>query len=474
MSRASASRRRPPSFERLEPRLALTQTVGLFRNTPEAFQGYTLFGAETAPRTHLIDNAGNVVHTWSSGFPATSSYLLEDGDLLRNCLLPGRLKTFSNAGATGRIEKLDWDGTVNWSFDLSNASYQLHHDAIVMPNGHILAIAWERLSFAQAVAMGRNPATLNPAINRELWPESIIEIDPAVAGGTVSTGLGPGIVWQWHMKDHVVQQQYPGKPNYLGPNGVRAHPELINLNFVSTGGGADSHRADWAHFNSIDYNATTDQIMVSTREFSEVWVIDHSTTTAEAAGHTGGNSGKGGDLLWRYGNPATWNQPGARALYWQHDAQWIRDGLPGAGNVLVYNNGWYRADGRSFSSVMELRPRAGQYGRADLVWNFAGPPGYFSAIISGAQRLPNGNTLIDVGATGRIIEVTASRKVVWSYVNPDTRDGPLRQGVSPRPIDVSGVPGVKVNLTFRALRYAPSYAGLQGRTLTPRGPLERR
>lgn len=459
--------------EALESRLALANTVGLIQPAgPGAFAGYTLFGSSTAPRTHLIDNAGNEVHQWTSSYAATSSYLLEDGQLLRNCILPPALKDFNNNGGTGRIEILDWNSNVTWFYDLSNSQYQLHHDAIMMPNGNILAFAWERLTSQQAIGMGRDPATLNPAVNNELWPEVIIEIDPTVAGGEVTSGLGAGIVWEWHMKDHVVQQLYPNKPNYLGANGVRQHPELINLNYYSKGAAADTHRADWAHFNSIDYNATTDQIIVSAREFCEVWIIDQSTTTAEAAGHSGGNSGKGGDLLWRYGNNRAWNGGTSQTLFWQHNAQWIRSGLRGAGNILVYDNGWYRNNsGLSYSSVMELRP--GTYGRASVVGNFSGPPSFFSPIISGAQRLPNGNTLICVGAKGQIIEVTAARQVVWRYVNPDKAGGPVKQGGVAPALNVSGTPGVRMNLTFRALRYAPTYAGLAGRTLTSTGPIER-
>ena len=459
--------------EALEPRLALANTVGLVQAAgPEAFAGYTLLGSSTAPRTHLIDNAGNKVHTWTSAYPATSSYLLEDGRLLRNCILPLSMKDFNNNGGTGRIEILDWDSNVTWFYDLSNAQYQLHHDAIMMPNGNILAIAWERLTFEQAVGMGRDPAKLNPAVNRELWPEVIIEIDPGVASGEVATGLGPGIEWQWHMKDHVVQQYDQNKPDYLGAKGVRRHPERINLNYVPKAAGADTHLADWAHFNSIDYNATTDQIIVSAREFCEVWIVDHSTTTEEAAGHTGGNAGKGGDLLWRYGNDRAWNGGSKQTLFWQHDAQWIRSGLPGAGNILVYNNGWYRNSGKSYSSVMELRQTPTAYGRATVVWSFSGSPSFFSPIVSGAQRLPNGNTLVDVGAKGNIFEVTASRRVVWRYVNPDTAAGPVRQGTVPPALNVSGTPGVRMNITFRAVRYAPTFAGLTGRSLTPAGPIE--
>ena len=109
-------RDRLTGFEGLEPRLACANTVGLVQSAgPEAFTGYTLLGSSTAPRTHLIDNAGNQVHTWTSAYPATSSYLLEDGRLLRNCILPPAMKDFNNNGGTGRIEILDWDSNVTLS-----------------------------------------------------------------------------------------------------------------------------------------------------------------------------------------------------------------------------------------------------------------------------------------------------------------------------------------------------------------------
>jgi len=456
--------------EQLEPRLALTKTVGLFVNeTASVSPGYTLFGNSFSRSTHLIDTAGKVVQTWTGSGGQTSSYLLPNGNLLRNTNTPSG-RVFGSNGSTGRIEELAWDSSVVWSFSMQTSTYQLHHDAISLPNGNVLAIAWERHSYAEAVAMGRNPALTNPDTNREVWSEAIFEIKP-----DRTDGEGGDIVWEWHLSDHLVQNLYPGKPDF---GAVRLHPERVNLNYVPTGIGADTHIADWAHFNAIAYNPKTDQIMVSSREFSEVWMIDHSTTSEQAAGHTGGRYGKGGDLLWRYGNTASWNL-GTRAnqqLYFQHNVQWIAEGLPGAGNILLFNNGWNRASGGSFSSVMELKPI--RYGVGQLVWNYAANPAtnFFSAIVSGAQRLPNGNTLIDEGTTGRIFEVTRARRIVWQYVNPDTMTGPVKQGVTPPTVQITGLngtPNVHTNLTFRALRYAPSYAGLTGQTLTPRGTIEK-
>ncbi len=102
---------------------------------------------------------------------------------------------------------------------------------------------------------------------------------------------------------------------------------------------------------------TLDQILISVHNFSEIWVIDHSTTTAEAASHSGGNSGMGGDLLYRWGNPAAYDSGSSadQQLFVQHDAQWIGNGLPGAGNILIFNNGQGRPDG-DYSSVDEIVP----------------------------------------------------------------------------------------------------------------------
>src|SRR5262249_18013735 len=131
------------------------------------------------------------------------------------------------------------------------------------------------------------------------------------------------VVWEWHLWDHLVQDFDKGKANF---GDVAAHPELVNINFgedelpavVAAKDGKDKPKPDgddpaasrpprgdpdYTHFNGVAYNPDLDQIAVSVWKFSEFWVIDHGTTTAEAAGHKGGRQGKGGDLLYRWGNP---------------------------------------------------------------------------------------------------------------------------------------------------------------------------
>jgi len=364
--------------------------------------------------TYLINRDGTVNRTWpSSYFPGEAVEWLGNGEILRTIKVgvgPG------GGGVGGGLQKVDSDGTVTWDFRYNSNGDLSHHDIEPLPNGNILMIAWETKTYTEAVAAGRNPTTL---IGNEFMPDHIIEVQP--------TGPTTGaIVWEWHAWDHLIQDYDASKANY----GVVAdHPELIDLNF---GVLPDIQGVDWLHTNSVDYNAEFDQILLSVHHFNEIWIIDHSTTTAEAAGHNGGRSGKGGDLLYRWGNPRAYRAGNLsdQQLFGQHDASWIATDCPGAGNILVFNNGAGRP-GEPYSSVVELVPpvnASGQYtlvpgsayDPAHPVWYYmADPPGsFYASYISGAQRLPNGDTLICDGDAGRFFEVTMEKETVWEYLNP--------------------------------------------------------
>lgn len=415
----------------------------------KAFEGYTLFTPLTSNMTYLIDNNGDVVHSWESEhYPGNSVYLLENGNLLRTAD-PGANgnETFTSGGAGERVEEFDWESNLVWEFEHSSDQYLIHHDIEMMPNGNILMIAWEYKTADEAITAGRNPDLLEDG---ELWPDKIIEVKP--------TGSEGGeIVWEWHAWDHLIQDFDPDKENYGDPS---EHPELIDINFVGKNKGG---RADWMHTNSIDYNEELDQIVISVHGFDEFWVIDHSTTTSEAAGHTGGNSGKGGDFLYRWGNPQTYRAGDAddQQLFGQHDAEWIEKGLPGEGNILVFNNGLNReGQGEGYSTVEEIKPPIDENGNYELVrgesfepqkpdWVYrADPPEeLYSPYISGSQRLPNGNTLIISGADGRFLEVTPEGEVVWNYTNP------YGKAVESEDRNETTV--------FKAERYSPDYPGLK-------------
>ncbi len=434
-------------FAQQRPAEADDITIGLLLNTDRAFDGYTLFTPIGEGNTYLIDNDGRVVHSWIKGTHGNATpYLLEDGSIM---------------GVRNGIIQYAWDGTLMW--DLTN-EYAGHHDIEVLPNGNVLLLVYDYKTAAEAIAQGRDPDRLNTG---ELISERVLEIR--------RTGLRTGeVVWEWAAWDHLIQDFDPAKENY---GVVRDHSELIDINFGETN--PNGNDDDWLHANSLDYNPATDQIMVTVRQFSELWVIDHSTATAEAATHRGGSSGKGGDLLYRWGNPASYRAGGQQdqQLFVPHDAQWITPGLPGEGNVLIFNNGVGRPEGFQSSveeivlpaddaGVYDLDPGAA-YGPFRPVWSYADGRNFFSSIMSGAGRLPNGNTFITSAVPGLLFEVTPEGETVWSYANPLTRDGPLAQG---DPKEHDGIRGPTE--VFRSYRYAPDYPAFATRDLTPEGPLE--
>jgi hypothetical protein len=422
---------------------------GLSINDPRAFQGYTLLSPLRSKSTYLLDMQGRIVKTWETECaPGNCAILLENGNLFRPGQLMGEERSFGGGpGASGRVQEFTWDGAIVWDFKLINEKQLAHHDTIKLPNGNVMMIVWDKKTAEEAIAAGRKPETVRDSY---LLPDSLVEVKP--------TGRTTGeIVWEWHLWDHLIQDFDQTKANY---GNVAEHPELVDLNygrdvigqFAAAPGGANRLQAigyvgattdrppgrpnpDWTHFNAVAYNEELDQLVVSVHTFSEIWIIDHSTTTAEAAGHTGGRSGRGGDLLYRWGNPEAYRGGTSkdRTLFAQHNAHWIPRGQPGEGNMLVFNNSHEGKDG-NYSTVDEIVLPLNSNGLYDrqpgkpfepkqATWSYMAPKPteFFSSFISGAQRLANGNTLICSGASGTVFEVTPDEEVVWKYLNP-TKD----------------------------------------------------
>jgi hypothetical protein len=537
--------------------------LGVVLNTPAALSGYTLVFPLRSKMTYLIDMEGRLVNQWTSQYAAgQEAYLLENGHLLRAAHMSDDEIQFMGASQGGRIQEFTWDGELVWDFKFHDERYLRHHAITRMPNGNIMMIVWERKTAEDCVAAGVNPAFAQG----DILVDCLIEVQPE--------GLTAGkVVWEWHLWDHLIQDFDESQANY---GDVAAHPELVDANFARSDGGffgniarafagrgrrreaeedrndrdsdtvqkADTDNAvrqlqgigyvgtprnrrrppmlaaDWNHVNGVSYSAKLDQVMISPREFNEVWIIDHSTTTEEAAGHSGGRAGKGGDLLYRWGNPRAYRagDQADQRLFSQHDTQWIPEGLPGAGNLLVFNNGGNRPGG-NYSSVDEVVlpvDEQGNYERADgqpfgpdqPSWSYTSekPSDFFAPLMSGAQRLPNGNTLICTGFSGEIFEVTPEKEVVWKFIVPDDGQsggpnfGPPGRGGPPGPNfgppgrgpgGDRGPPGANVGAptagaagqsfmrffgmggrpgstgVFRAYRYADNYAGLAGHELEP-------
>ncbi len=416
--------------------------MGLFQNDEDAYDGYTLFG--NSVYTYLIDNCGELVNTWLTDYKSGHAiHLLENGNLLRAGQVDG---DFIAGGRGGVIEIFNWEGQRLWQYFHADSSEWAHHDIALMPNGNFLFSAWKRYTVEEARAMGS-------MVEEELWSEKIIEMQ-------VSENFEHKIIWQWNSWDHLIQEV----DSTLGNYGIVAeHPEKIDINYDSK---ISDGSKNFQHINGLDYNAERDQIVFSSRFYSEIMVIDHSTTTEEARTGEGGRYGKGGDILYRYGNPETFGNGDSsdQKLQGQHSIQWLDNN-----RFIVFNN--------LFESGVKSRvqifndPAAedgaynlvnGTYGDDSITWSYTQDSNFFSNILSSAQVLPNDNILICLGKTGRFVEVTEDKKQVWDYVNPvDRNQGPLVQGQKPT-----------LNLMFEVKRYPPSYGAFEGRDLEPQGVIE--
>lgn len=415
------------------------KTVGVFtHDSTRSYKGYTLFAPVTTKLTYLIDNDGNVVKSWPSQYnPGQAVMLLEDGTLLRTGA--PMIQAMGGGGAGGVLEKIAWDGSVQWRYEHYGSTYRAHHDVEIMPNGNVLLLVWESHTRDEALAKGRDASRLT---DNTLWSERIIEVK--------QTGPTSGeVVWSWSSWDHMIQDRDPQKPDH---GVIREHPERVDINI----GG---NRSDWLHMNSVRYNAKRNEVLVSVHNLHEIWVISKET----------------GNIVYRWGNPLNY-QRGTRSdqrLFGQHDARWLdEDGT----RISIFNNGQARSTTapRDYSTVEEIiapldangeyiNDPASPYGPATPVWRYpeVGTSAFFATNISGATRLPNGNTLACLGPQGTMIEVTNEGSEVWRYVSPVGNGGPVRQGTVPRN-----------TMIFKVYRYGPEYPALQGKPLIKQGKLE--
>lgn len=383
----------------------------------QPFDGMTLFaptigggGGGGSFTSYLVNNDMDVINSWGHPSGAASMpYLLEDSTLL----YPYRVSnpSMNSGGVGGGVSKYSWDGELLWYYEMSNSTYQHHHDVEPLPNGNILAIVWEKKTAEEAYAMGRS--SIDNSLN-EMWAEAILELEP-IGDDEVN------IVWEWHIWDHLVQDVDPDLPGY---GVISDHPELQDVNYGNAGSnnGPGGPNGDWKHFNAIAYNGYLDQIALSSRMHDEIYIIDHSTTTEEASGHTGGNSGMGGDYLFRWGNPQAYGRGNNsdHKLADQHGVNWIPQGYPGEGNLILFNNNYTN----STSAVFEINTPLNENGTYDIdegqpfgpenpAWFHAG--NFHTQMQGGAFRQPNGNTLVTDCDDAYMFEVTAEHEVVWSH-----------------------------------------------------------
>ena len=429
ITRAQAATMLSRSIVRAEP------TVGLIINRPQAARGYTLINTLLTGEIHLIDYLGRRVHSWRLEEDIIVAKLLETGNLMYL--------------AYGRVVEVDSTGNIVWEY----GGLLPHHDFLKLPNGNVLLLFREYFTSSELVHLG---ARLNPTSKR-WWFDYIQEVKP--------TGLNSGeVVWEWRTWDHLIQDHDPDKPNY---GTVAANPRRIDINYRIN---HTPLRNGWIHTNALDYNLVLDQIVLSARQYSELWIIDHNTTTEEAARAEG-------DLLYRWGNPRTYGAGDYQdqQLFWQHNIHWIPEGLPGQGNVLIFNNGnEFTGSQRLYSSIDEItlpplqdssypQGQSFAFEPAQLQWTYtaSNPADFYEYRNSSAQRLPNGNTQICSGVSGIVFQVTPDGTTVWKYINPIKMDGTSAyQGDDLR------------SYTYHAPWYPPNYPGLRNMDLMPKGLLE--
>lgn len=370
--------------------------TGVTRYDPaKAYNSYVLFSAADKI-TRLIDLNGHVVHEWkNSGFPSVFLdpalaggnrghvlVTLQSIDATGTGLVPGR----TSFEVSKTIAEVDWNGEVAWQWGGDKApggAAQQHHDWRRLPNGDTLILA-NLLHTVRGFATAK------------VFDDVVYEINPA---GT--------IVWKWVASDH------------LGEFGFTpAELDLIR----------NSKNADYLHANDLsvlgpnrwfkagDKRFDPENILIESRNANFIAIIDKKT----------------GKVVWTLGPHypaiALGKAPVPRPvdqISGPHDAHLIAEGLPGAGNILIFDNqgeGGYPPAPLTVtggSRVLEIDPI-----KKEIVWQYDGEKSgrpdwtFLSSFISSARRLPNGNTLIDEGYDGRFFQITPTGEIVWEYVSP--------------------------------------------------------
>ena len=377
------------------------------------FNGFALYNAQGSNTTYLIDENLNIAHTWNMNTECNYTVQLkENGNLVRGTKYNQNI--LGGAADAGRVQEIDPQGNIVWDYIYSSADHLSHHD-LTLIGDNVLLTAWEVKTAAELAAAGYTGNVGNSG----KWPTHFIELEPDGNGSA-------NIIWEWHIWDHLCQDTDPNKPNYV--NNISDHPELIDINMIQGGGGpGGGGGGDWFHVNGVDYNEELDQISFSSRFASEIYIIDHSTTTAEAASHSGGNSGMGGDILYRWGNPSNYGLSGPQIIPDAvHDVRWItNDGRPNGGYLQIFNNKGISSQQSTIDGIeTPLDPNTGytylrNTGQAFYPFSYTTryQCAYSAPGQSASDRMSNGNIFVNAsggqGGAGVMYEVDPSGNIVW-------------------------------------------------------------
>jgi Arylsulfotransferase (ASST) len=371
------------------------------------WSGYTVLSVLGMQAVVVIDMNGNIVKRWdgyndSAGGPAR---VLPQGVVIAAV---GARPPHQESLA---LEQRDFDGNVVWRFDHNQRietrdggaiwSARQHHDwqRNDFPAGYYSPEAWPEGVASRTLLLTHTNHERPAVADVMLEDDRLIEVTP-----------DSEIVWEWVAGDHIDELGFDAE--------ARAA--------ISAGPGFNNARGsfDWLHINSATYVGPNRWFDAGDERFDPANVIISSRQASLLA-----IVGRDGSIVWRIGPDFSQTEQlrKIRQIIGQHHAHLIPKGLPGAGNLLVFDNGGASGYGfanpnaqdgtgafaRDSSRVLEIDPVT-----LELVWSYRAPGRFYSSNISGAQRLANGNTLITEGAPGRVFEVTADGEVVWEYMSP--------------------------------------------------------
>lgn len=371
-----------------------------------AWNGYTVLSPLATQAVIVIDMNGNIVKRWDG-------YVNSAGGPAR--IFPGGFVMAASGARPPNQESLelvqrDFEGNVIWRFG--------RNEQIQMPDGSTIWSArqhhdWQREDFPA----GYYSPEFTPAIegsntliltHRNLMQPKVADVR-LEDDRLIEVSWKGDIVWDWLASGHIDELGFAPDAR----NAIKAAPGF------NKGRGS----FDWLHINSATYVGPNHWFDEGDKRFAPNNVIISSRQASLLA-----IVGRDGSIVWRLGPDFSQTRElrAIRQIIGQHHAHFIPKGLPGAGNLLVFDNGGSSGYGfanpiapdgtgalaRAGSRVLEINPVT-----LDLVWSYSGPR-FYSSNISSAQRLPNGNTLITEGASGRLLEVTKQGAIVWEYINP--------------------------------------------------------
>jgi Arylsulfotransferase (ASST)/Secretion system C-terminal sorting domain len=361
----------------------------------QRWEGLTLVGNQMNSTLKLIDTTGTTFKTitCTGGNTGYSTYMMPGGFFWRSVK---KTTIIGGGGVTGGIQKLDWNGNVLFDYTLNTATNVIHHDFCPLPNGNFLVIAYEVLPAGAVTAAGGTFAA-------SVQSEKIMEIQPT--GATTSN-----VVWEWKLWDHICQSTDAAKPNYV--TSIVNNPQLLNVATITN--------KDFCHMNGIDYDSVNNRIIFSSHFLNEIYIIDHSTTTAQAAAHVGGNSGKGGDLLYRWGRTSNYGAGSTGDIINViHDGHLVKQG-PMKGALGFFHN---KGVGGSTSSADYITPPLAGSNYTITAGQAYAPSTYLKHVVPGlssnnmgsTEEFPNGNVMVCSALQGTFKELDSNGNTLWSY-----------------------------------------------------------